>query len=386
MPPLVLVEPILRGSRLHILTYVVRALHADREIVVLTRPDYETEHFRNQLGPYTDRIEIVPTNVDLDGAWIRHLTLLEFLEYLKTIRDVAKSKGQPVDLVFMAMDEYVKSFALTSIVGRFILPVRSVYAFRYRVDYLLGVPEELRSWIIRWATLLGSRFWSAELIAFDERLDDVQDDLPISLHLVPDPWSGPFSDERRPEARARYELDDDEAHLLTLGKQDQRKGIDFLTEAMPEVLRAIPNIRWVVAGSIHPQYESEFKSIQAKLESEKLTHRDEFIPEHELPDLFAAADAVLLPYSRSFTASSGILARAAASGVPVVATDHGLVGHRVRQWNMGETFAAGDSTAFREAVHAVLQNRDHYINGCKQFASCCTVDVFIEQVRNILAA
>ena len=384
MRPLILVEPIMRGSRLHILSYVMQALHQQRTVILLTRPDYNTEHFQDELGDLLNAFDIRTTSVDIDGEWFRHLTVSEFLSYIWAVHQIAKDYDEGVDVVFMAMDEYIVPFMLAGVARFALTKIEKVYTFRYRVDYwILGAPSIWKQ-AIKWVTNTALYGWDADVLVFDERITDVRDQVPTTVHVVCDPWSGTFSPDRRETARERYNLEEKKIRLLTLGKQSPRKGIGFLTSAMHKVLSDLEMREWLVAGHIAAPFQDDFNNLKRSLPGSTITHRDEFIPEPELPDLFASSDIVLLPYHPSFTASSGVLARAAASGVPVVATDHGLVGHRVEAWEMGETFPAGDADAFQTAIQTVLNSSESYTEGLKAFADTCTTKKFSESIKKII--
>ena len=74
-----------------------------------------------------------------------------------------------------------------------------------------------------------------------------------------------------------------------------------------------------------------------------------YVSAEEEQQLFAACDAVLLPYIRH-QGASGVLSRAAGAGKPVIASDEYLIGHLVRQYGMGLLFESGNVLEFQNAI------------------------------------
>ncbi len=147
------------------------------------------------------------------------------------------------------------------------------------------------------------------------------------------------------------------------------------------------NYKLAVVGTISPDYIDEFAIFKSRF-PEQVLHINGFLNESDLPDFFAAADLFLLPYSSDFTATSGTLARAAASGVHVLATDHGLVGHRVSTRCLGKTFKAMDAHSFKNAVQDTYDQRfkpaGDFHKRAAEFAASCTLNAFQNALQRIL--
>ena len=74
----------------------------------------------------------------------------------------------------------------------------------------------------------------------------------------------------------------------------------------------------------------------------------------EETELFAASDAVLLPYLNHF-GTSGVLSRAMAAGKPVIVSDDQLLGRLVREHSLGFLFPSGDVAALTERIRQAVQ-------------------------------
>lgn len=386
---IVLVEPICRGSRLQILANTLSALRGRANVVLVTRRDYQTAHFHELVDAEGLTPRIVAVDTDLGGAWMRNLTEAEFDLFVQALTglEAELAPAGRYDLVFMALDDCLKAYALAALRLRRSLPRADMRCVKYRVEYLFAVSPgaRLRGWVLRALTRWALWASGARLIAFDERLARLSV-APVA-GLLPDPWFGPFSPALQAEGRAMLGLAPEDFALLSLGKQDRRKGIDFLIEAFPLAAQD-PRVRLAVVGTIAADFAEAFEALKRRFPAQ-IVHVNSFVPESDLPKYFAAANAFLLPYSADFTATSGTLARAAASGVPVLATEHGLVGYRVKTYGLGATFGVGDKTSFVNALRH-LRSRSVDEQGVirtagLQFADRCSLQCFEASMRSALS-
>jgi glycosyltransferase involved in cell wall biosynthesis len=108
--------------------------------------------------------------------------------------------------------------------------------------------------------------------------------------------------------------------LLQFGKIKPYKGIDLLLEALTLVPRDLHNRLDVrIVGKPYMDTAGMERYVEANDLAGCVTFRFEFVSEAEEEQLFADADAVILPY-RAIDAS-GVMMTAIARGVPVLATD-----------------------------------------------------------------
>ncbi len=131
--------------------------------------------------------------------------------------------------------------------------------------------------------------------------------------------------------------------LLQYGTASPRKGLPFLLRAMlQEDDRG--EVVLVCAGECAKAAEASAEG-RRLLECGRLVLLDRYVSQQEEEQLFCGVDAVALAYEGHY-GSSGVLVRAAAAGCPVLATDEGLVGWRVRMDGLGAVFAPGDLAEF----------------------------------------
>jgi glycosyltransferase involved in cell wall biosynthesis len=123
----------------------------------------------------------------------------------------------------------------------------------------------------------------------------------------------------RPEARRVFGLPEDETVFVSPGFLHPDKGFERAIGALDDAGRLY------VVGSIKDPtpanlaYAERLRRLAAETPGVELVER--YVDEDELDRWVAAADAVVLPYRRSW--SSGALARAQAVGVPAIVSDAG---------------------------------------------------------------
>jgi glycosyltransferase involved in cell wall biosynthesis len=141
--------------------------------------------------------------------------------------------------------------------------------------------------------------------------------------------------------------------LLSFGLIRAYKGIDLLLEALPEIERAVPDVRLVIAGDSHDAV-GPFRVLSDRLGvADRVEWRLGFHPEVDIESLMASTTAVVLPYRR-WVDSSGVLATALGHGVPVVATDVGNLGETVEEFGAGEVVPPEDVGALAGACVRLL--------------------------------
>lgn len=124
------------------------------------------------------------------------------------------------------------------------------------------------------------------------------------------------------EARTYLGLGETEKVLLFFGQIAPYKGLDLLLEALPIVAAQQEHCRLIIAGGTKLGSGPYWQTLKSRLESGPMRSRimvkDNFIPDSDVPILFRAADALVLPYRAIY--QSGPLSLAYRFGVPVIAT------------------------------------------------------------------
>ncbi|MET0862467.1 MAG: glycosyltransferase [Microbacterium sp.] len=119
----------------------------------------------------------------------------------------------------------------------------------------------------------------------------------------------------RVDARASFDLADDEPTVLFLGQMRPYKGLGVLLAALSRLAeegKRTPTV--LLAGAATPEVQAEIE--EALPEGVRVIPRYEFVPDAEVGQWFAAADLAVFPYQAIL--NSGSLHLSASFGVPAV--------------------------------------------------------------------
>lgn len=135
--------------------------------------------------------------------------------------------------------------------------------------------------------------------------------------------------------------------VLFFGRLGYYKGLDVLLDSIVSVWEKLPGVRLTIAGA------GELEDHPA-LADPRVNVRLEHVPDAELPDLFAAATCVALPYRQA--SQSGVGALAKRYGRPLVVSALGGLPELVSDGS-GLTVPAQDPAALSRALLEVLSDR-----------------------------
>jgi glycosyltransferase involved in cell wall biosynthesis len=190
---------------------------------------------------------------------------------------------------------------------------------------------------------LAELFWldpfGAEYMADPRRIRGFCNRDNVCHRWLPDPIAvDPVSSASVARRRAQLRIPDGRQVYLLFGPPNPRKGVEQALQAflqLPNSVRSQVNVLLVGKATV------ERKRVLGPLVAAVQTHLsgglqwlDETVPEADVPEYFALADIVMVPYQRH-VGSSGVLLRAAHAGKPVIASDYGLVGEWTRRNQLG---------------------------------------------------
>jgi glycosyltransferase involved in cell wall biosynthesis len=142
------------------------------------------------------------------------------------------------------------------------------------------------------------------------------------------------------------------------------KGVEYLLNALPQVLAQIPDVRLIFTGAYKDTIGEEdyLAKLSPALEryAEHLTFMD-LLSAEEMPSFYSLCDVVALTSLNSTEAFGLVQIEAMLAGTPVVASDLPGVRQAVRRTGMGEIVAPRDSTALAAALVRVLRQRSQYV-------------------------
>jgi len=119
--------------------------------------------------------------------------------------------------------------------------------------------------------------------------------------------------------------------ILTFGLLSPNKGIEFMVEAMPDIVAEHPEAVYLVLGATHPhilravgeEYRQGLQQMVRKLGlADHVAFHNRFVSLEELCQYIGAADIYATPYLDAEQITSGTLAYAAGAGKAVVSTPY----------------------------------------------------------------
>jgi glycosyltransferase involved in cell wall biosynthesis len=177
--------------------------------------------------------------------------------------------------------------------------------------------------------------------------------------IIPDPTS-----EGMDALRRRVDLMDGQRVIGFAARFAYEKGAGYLINAIPDILRSVPNVRVLFAGPYGKDVigESIWRDLQPLIERYQpyLAFLGTLNPA-EMADFFALCDVVTVA-SINNTESFGLVqVEAFMCGTPVVATDLPGVRQPVTMTGMGEIVPTGDAAALAAGIVKVLGSPQRYV-------------------------
>jgi glycosyltransferase involved in cell wall biosynthesis len=202
-----------------------------------------------------------------------------------------------------------------------------------------------------------------KIFALDPRIDDEPSFASLSqrIEVLVDPADpsrsvAPGTGEVSP--RKRFGVEEGRVVALHFGEISARKAIPRLSSAilrMPESVRR--RLCLMIFGARvdeeTPTFETDVERLRAG--GVQVVYAQRYVNEEEAGALFAAADFVLCVYD-GHIGMSGVVGRAAAAGVPVIADASGLVGIIVEKHGLGKTVEGDDQTALSRCIEQSMED------------------------------
>lgn len=177
------------------------------------------------------------------------------------------------------------------------------------------------------------------------------------IRLIPNPIDpvafSPQGEKALPEPEA--------TRVLFVGRLEERKGINYLVQAIPGILQACPNTEFVIIGADTQNSQGGQRSVLADLrdylQRHRVIDRVKFIsrvPLNELAAYYRSADVCVVP--SVYDNSPYTCLEAMACGRPVVGTSGGGTKEYVLDGECGIIVAPRDVEALREAIITLVKD------------------------------
>lgn len=150
--------------------------------------------------------------------------------------------------------------------------------------------------------------------------------------------------------------------ISTFGLVDPRKGLEFMIEAMPEIVDQHPDALYLIAGRSHPDllrdqgedYRNSLVALTKTLGvSGNVAFIDQYMTQHDIIELLLATDVYVTPYLDPNQITSGTLSYALGAGKAIVSTKY-LHAVEALADGRGELVDFRDSEQLAHAVNAIL--------------------------------
>jgi len=324
---------------------IVRALlHEGHQVVAVGPPEWAHAFSEGASGISIDLPMIAP-------GWRRRNS--QFRDFVAQCFEACVAEA--VDIVhLMYLDGFIEAVARVGLPRQ--MPVVATLHWYPFLGASLRVP---RQWLKAWYSLKGLSWLDrhgmhlvvhSEMAARQLRLAGV-----ANVTSLQYPYSGAMPRATaavRLHVRDGLGLRDGDHLLLCFGGTRSDKGVDL---AIASLARAGPHYRLLVAGAPHHFDHAALHSLASQHGvADRVILRLEHVPEQDIPGLFAAADAIVLPYRPVFTGQSGPLVMAAALGRPVIASDVPVLAETVQRFRLGSLFRTGDADDLARVLQAGL--------------------------------
>jgi len=239
------------------------------------------------------------------------------------------------------MPFFAPCYTLIAILARLFLNIRILYLCDNIVPHEKNILDEI-------LTRIGLGFVDAFIVQSKQVRDDLLAYQPNAIYqYAPHPVYSIFPPPVD-KKEARKKLGIREKHvLLYFGYIRRYKGVKYLIEAMPGVLKKL-QVHLLVCGEFYEDRDEILTRIQELGLESQITVLDRFIENEEVGTFFCASDLVVLPYVTA--TQSGIVQVAYHYNRPVVVTRVGGLPEVVHDGKTGFIVPIKDPDALADAV------------------------------------
>ncbi len=167
------------------------------------------------------------------------------------------------------------------------------------------------------------------------------------------------------QSRKQFEFDESDKILLTLSRLVRRKGHEIVINAISLIIRTIPQIKYVIAGSGEKKYEEDLRRLVSDLGLEKNVFFLGYIDEKKKNDLYNASDVYIMNSHKTNIKGDaegfGItFLESNACGKPVIGTNVGGVPDAISHYENGILIEPNNPTKTAAAILKLFNNHDLY--------------------------
>ena len=152
--------------------------------------------------------------------------------------------------------------------------------------------------------------------------------------------------------------------LLTFGLLSPNKGIEYVLNALPAIVREFPEVVYIVLGATHPnelrEHGEDYRlSLELLAKKNKVDRNvifyNQFVEIENLKEFIGAADLYITPYLNAAQITSGTLAYAFGAGKAVISTPYWHAAELLAD-DRGVLVPFADASAMAREVTALLRD------------------------------
>jgi len=167
------------------------------------------------------------------------------------------------------------------------------------------------------------------------------------------------------QSRKKYGLNESDKILLTLSRLVRRKGHEVVIKAISLIIKKIPQIKYVIAGSGEKRYEEDLKRLVSKLKLDKNVFFIGYIDEDKKNDLYNACDIYIMNSHKTNKEGDsegfGItFLESNACGKPIIGTNSGGISDAIIHRVNGLLIEPNQPPKTAEAILELFNNKELY--------------------------
>ena len=181
-----------------------------------------------------------------------------------------------------------------------------------------------------------------------------------------------------------YAIVDTTPLFLFFGFVREYKGLKHLLNAMPGIVKELPDCKLLVLGSFGDDKQSYLDLIEENGVSDSILLKDTYTPDNEVEKYFTASDIVILPYEDA--TQSGIVQISYGFEKPVLVTNVGGLPDVVTDGKTGSVVEPSNPEATTEKVLDFYQNKrmDEFHESIKAEAYRFEWSQMVQSIKTLL--
>lgn len=176
-------------------------------------------------------------------------------------------------------------------------------------------------------------------------------------------------------------------YILVYGALKQSKGIFELFLALQNN-NINKKVSVILAGDAHKEIKKILNSSVTKLliKEKKLFYFKGFQNSKEESILFSASDIVWLGYQKQFLYSSGVLYQAVIKKLPIIASNHGIIGWMNKKHKLGLSVDITDVNLVVKTINKFYQKKiyNSFYSNINSFSKRLNPKYFMKQINDLL--